>query len=252
MIDAAGIWAIGLGVLGALVGSFVATLVLRWPEERSVVHGRSACDGCGRTLRAIELIPLVSALASRGRCRRCGGRIDPLHWQVEAAALLIGASAGWIAPGPAGVMGAAFGWLLLALGTLDARAFWLPDRLVAPLALLGLAGGAVGLAPSLLDRLIGGAAGYALLALVAFSYRHWRGREGLGGGDPKLLGAIGLWLGWRLLPAVLLCAGLIGLGVVLFRQLTGRPMAATDALPLGTLMALAAYPAWLLMVGVGA
>ena len=71
----------------------------------------------------------------------------------------------------------------------------------------------------------------------------------MGGGDPKLFGAIGLWLGWRLLPSVLLLAGLLGLGVVLFRRLTGRPVASNDALPLGTLLAAAAYPAWLAMVG---
>jgi leader peptidase (prepilin peptidase)/N-methyltransferase len=244
-------WALGLGLLGALIGSFVATLVLRWTEDRSVLHGRSACDGCGRTLRAHELVPLLSALVSRGQCRRCGGRIDPLHWQIEAAALAIGAIAGWVAPGATGIGGAVFGWLLLALGALDARAFWLPDRLVLPLAAGGIVAGLIGVPPALTDRLIAGVAGFALLWLVAAGYRMWRGREGLGGGDPKLLGAIGLWLGWRMLPAVLLCGGLIGMGVVLFRQLTGRPMAATDALPLGTLMALAAYPAWLMMIEAG-
>jgi leader peptidase (prepilin peptidase)/N-methyltransferase len=88
-----------------------------------------------------------------------------------------------------------------------------------------------------------------MLWAIATGYRRWRGREGMGGGDPKLFGAIGLWLGWRMLPAVMLTAGLIGLGVVLFRQVTGRPMTATDMLPLGTLMALAAYPAWLMMIG---
>ncbi len=245
-------WVAGLAVLGALNGSFIATLVLRWPEGRSAVRGRSACDGCGRTLRASELVPLLSAIAARGRCRRCGGRIDPLHMQIETIALLIGAGAGAVAPGITGLAGAVFGWLLLALGALDVRAFWLPDRLVVPLAMLGLAGGVAGMAPPLADRAIAGVAGFALLAIVARGYRRWRGREGLGGGDPKLLGAIGLWLGWRMLPAVLLCAGLIGLGVVLFRQVTGRPMAATDALPLGTLLAVAAYPAWLMMVGMRA
>ncbi len=244
-------WAAALGLLGALIGSFVATLVLRWTEDRSVLHGRSACDGCGRTLRAHELVPLLSALVSRGQCRRCGGRVDPLHWQIEAAALAIGAIAGWVAPGATGIGGAVFGWLLLALGALDARAFWLPDRLVLPLAAGGIVAGLIGVPPALTDRLIAGVAGFALLWLVAAGYRMRRGREGLGGGDPKLLGAIGLWLGWRMLPAVLLCGGLIGMGVVLFRQLTGRPMAATDALPLGTLMALAAYPAWLMMIGGG-
>ncbi len=248
----AAIRAVALGLAGALIGSFAATLVLRWPQERSAMHGRSACDGCGRTLRAWELVPILSALSSRGACRRCGARIDPFHMAVELAALAIGAAAGWVAAGPAAVAGAVFGWLLLTLACLDAREYWLPDPLVAALAITGTASAWAGIAPDPMARLIGGAAGFATLWLVATGYRHWRGREGLGGGDPKLLGAIGLWLGWRPLPAVLLCAGLIGLGVVAFRAVTGRRMTATDMLPLGTLMALAAYPAWLMMIGTGA
>ena len=245
-------WALVLGVAGAIVGSFLAALVVRWPEGRSVMRGRSACDGCARTLDAVELVPLLSAARSRGHCRTCGAAIDPVHWQVEAAAALVGAVAGWVAPGTAGVAGAGFGWLLVALAALDARHFWLPDPLVALLALGGLASGLAGIEPVLVDRLIGGVGGFALLWGVAAGYRRWRGREGLGGGDPKLFGAIGLWLGWRLLPAVLVVAGLVGLGVVAVAWARGRRMAADDALPLGTLLAVAAYPAWLLMIGTGA
>jgi leader peptidase (prepilin peptidase)/N-methyltransferase len=243
------IWTIALAVLGAIIGSFVAALVMRWTEDRSVMRGRSACDACGRVLGPVELVPLVSALVLRGRCRGCGGAIDPIHWQVEAAAVAIGASAGWVAAGPIALAGAAFGWLLLALAALDWRAFWLPDRLTGLLAVGGVASGLAGWSPPLADRLIGGVGGFAMLWAIAAGYRKWRGREGLGGGDPKLFGAIGLWLGWRLLPAVMLVAGLIGLGVVLFRQVTGRPMASGDMMPLGTLLALAAYPAWLMMIG---
>jgi len=237
-----------LGGLGLILGSFIAALVVRWPEERSVASGRSACDACGRTLRAVELVPLLSAAWQRGRCRGCGAAIDPIHWQVEAAALAIGLSAGWIAPGATAIAGAVFGWLLLALAALDWRAFWLPDRLTVLLAATGLMGAATDLPPSPTDRLVGGLLGFGLLWAIAAGYRLWRKREGMGGGDPKLFGAIGLWLGWRMLPAVLLVAALIGLGVVLVRRLAGRPMAADDALPLGTLLAIAAYPAWLMMI----
>lgn len=238
-----------LGALGAIVGSFAAALVIRWPDGRSVVRGRSACDACGRTLGAAELIPLLSAIVQRGRCRGCGAAIDPWHWRVEAAATLIGASAGALAPGAEGVAGAVFGWLLLTLAALDWRAFWLPDRLTALLALAGVASAAAGLEPPIADRLWGGVLGFALLWAVATAYERVRGREGMGGGDPKLFGAIGLWLGWRLLPAVLLAAALVGLGIVLARRLSGRSMAHDDALPLGTLLALAAYPAWAMVIG---
>ena len=241
-------WPVALGVLGGLVGSFIAVLAIRWPQGRSVVGGRSACDACGHTVRARDLVPVASALALRGRCRDCGAVIDPRHVAIEGAALMIGALAGWVAPGGEGAAGAVFGWLLLALAALDVEALWLPDRLTVPLAAAGLLGGALGLDPALPDRAVGGLAGFAALWLIAAGYRRVRGRHGLGGGDPKLLGAIGLWLGWRMLPPVLLIASLTGLAVVTWRHATGRPVARDDALPFGALLAIAAYPAWLAMV----
>lgn len=238
-----------LALLGAIVGSFLATLVVRWPAGRSVVRGRSGCDGCGRGLRAWELVPLVGWAAARGRCGACGGRIDLAHPAVELACLGVGLSAGLAAGWPQAAAGAVFGWLLVTLAVLDLREWWLPDRLTAALAIAGMASAALG-PPDLADRLVGGAAGYGSLWLIAFAYRRLRGHEGMGGGDPKLMGAIGLWLGWRMLPAVLLAAALIGLGWALFQHARGRAVAATDALPFGALLAAAAYPAWLAMVTV--
>jgi leader peptidase (prepilin peptidase)/N-methyltransferase len=243
------VWGATLGILGVLIGSFVAALVTRWPDGRSVMQGRSACDSCGRTLGAVELVPLLSALVLRGRCRACGVAISPVHWRIELGGLAVGLAAGIVAPGPVGIAGAVFGWLLLALASLDLVAFWLPDRLTLLLALAGLASAALGIDPPIVERLIGGAAGFGALWLVAFGYRRVRGRDGMGGGDPKLFGAIGLWLGWQMLPAVLLIASMIGLGVVLAAHLKGRSMAADTALPFGALLAIAAYPAWLFMIG---
>ncbi|WP_242137436.1 A24 family peptidase [Sphingomonas sp. TREG-RG-20F-R18-01] len=243
------IWPILLGGFGAIIGSFIATIVVRWPEGRSVVHGRSACDGCGVALGARDLVPLLSALVARGRCRTCGARIDPLHWQIELTALVIGVAAGLVAPGVAGAAGAVFGWLLLTLGALDVVAFWLPDGLTGTLALAGLATGALGVMPLLLNRVIGGVAGFVALWAVGAGYRLLRGRDGLGGGDPKLLGAIGLWLGWRMLPTVVLFAALAGLGIAVLGALRGRPTTLADRMPFGALLAIAAYPAWLMLVG---
>jgi leader peptidase (prepilin peptidase) / N-methyltransferase len=239
------IWPAALGLLGLILGSFVATLAIRWPAGRSIAQGRSACDSCDRPLRPIELVPLLSYAGQRGRCRSCGAPISALHPAVELIALAIGVAAGFAAPGWAGVAGAVFGWLLLALAALDLTAFWLPDRLTASLAALGLATGLAGLAPALEDRLIGGAAGFAVLWLVAFGYRQLRDRHGLGGGDPKLFGAIGLWLGWRALPLVLLLACLLGLAAVAMLALRGRRMRASDRLPLGVMLAAAAFAVWL-------
>ncbi|QDZ07778.1 prepilin peptidase [Sphingomonas panacisoli] len=244
------VWPAGLGVLGAIVGSFLATLVIRWPQERSVVGGRSACDGCGRTLRAWELVPLFSALASRGRCQSCSVTIDPRHWQIELGCAALGVISGIAVPGPIGVAGAVLGWLLLALAALDVAEFWLPDRLTGALAAMGLVSMSVA-PPAWPDRVIGGAAGFLSLWLIAFAYRRVRGREGLGGGDPKLFGAIGLWVGWAMLPFVLLLACVIGLAAVLASRLRGQAVAATDWVPFGALMAIAAYPVWLVMVASG-
>lgn len=249
MTEPAILYPLALGVLGAIVGSFVAALVVRWPDGRSVMRGRSACDACERTLGARDLVPIVSALVLRGRCRTCAAPIDPRHWQIEVAAVAIGVVAGLTTATPVALAGAVFGWLLLALAALDVAALWLPDRLTGTLAVAGAASAAVGVVPDIGDRLIGGAAGFAVLWLVAAAYHRVRGVDGMGGGDPKLFGAIGLWLGWRMLPAVLLIASLVGLAVVLIARARGREVGRDTPLPFGALLAVAAYPAWIAMIG---
>lgn len=237
-------WPILLGILGVVFGSFIATVAIRWLAGRSALSGRSGCDGCGRTLTAAELVPLVSFVALRGRCRTCGAAIAPGHAVTELLGGGIGVVAGLVAPGWEGLAGAGCGWLLLALGAIDLAAFWLPDLLTGALAVVAVAGGVAGLGVDMPARLIGGVAGFGILWLVARGYRIARGRIGLGGGDPKLFGAIGLWLGWRALPQVLLIAALAGLAIALLLRLTGRRVTATDRMPLGTLLAGAAFLCW--------
>lgn len=242
-------WLALLASLGLVFGSFIATLVLRWTEGRSVAKGRSACDHCGEVLRAAQLVPILSYVVQRGRCRRCGRAIAALHPVVELASLGIGVAAWLAAPGWTGLAGAIFGWQLLALAALDLRAFWLPNRLTIALATSGLVvASLVPDFPSLAERLAGGAIGFAALWLVAFAYQKYRGRQGLGGGDPKIFGAIGCWLGVAALPMVLLGASLTGLLIVLALRLFGHRMRGTDRLPLGTLLAPAAFAVWLIMV----
>lgn len=233
------------GVAGAIIGSFLATLILRWPQGRGVARGRSACDGCGRTLGIIDLIPLLSAVVQRGRCRTCGARIDPLHGRVEAGCAVIGALAIGMMPSLEGVGWTLLGWILLTLAILDWRHFWLPDALTMPLAFLGFTLGLWTTDVMLTDRVIGAVAGYGSLLVIALGYRALRGREGLGLGDAKLLGALGAWFGWQVLPFLLLIAASVGLAVML---LTGRARSATARVPLGSFLALAALPAWLLWI----
>jgi len=244
-MDEVWFWPLLLGVLGLVFGSFIATVALRWPQGRSALQGRSECDSCGKTLGADELVPVASFLLQRGKCRSCGARIPRGHLIVELIALGIGLAAGFAAPGIEGAAGAVFGWLLLALAALDFVALWLPNILNAALAVAGIATGLLGVWPPLDERLIGGLGGFAALWTVAAIYRGLRGRDGLGGGDPKLFGAIGLWLGWRPLPAVLLVACVIGLTMVLVLRLRGRRMLAADRLPLGVMLAAAAWGLWL-------
>lgn len=226
------LWALGGLVAGALVGSFVATLCLRWPEGRSVVSGRSHCDGCGRTLGGIDLLPLLP----RRRARCCGAAIDPFHWRTEWAAALIGGAALALGGPVEGGALALFGWLLLALGLLDARHFWLPDRLVLLLALAGLPLGSTLTGEPIVTRLLTAAGAFLLLAAIGLAYRRLRGREGLGSGDPKLLAAIGLWLGPELTVGALLVAALLGLAEAIARR-----RAMDEARPLGTLLAIGAW-----------
>lgn len=205
------------------------------------------CDACGTPIAARDLVPIASALLLRGKARCCGAAIAPLHAQVEAGSALVGLLAGWVMPGPAGLAVAAFGWLLALVVALDATELWIPDPLVATLAVAGIASALV-LPTPVDERLIGGVAGFGSLWLIGFAYHRLRGREGLGGADPKLFGAIGLWLGWRMLPPVLLIAALVGLGIVAWRATTGRAVARDDAVPFGAYLAVAAYPALLLMI----
>ena len=230
-------------IVGLAVGSFVATLANRWGYGQSI-RGRSACDHCDRKLTPVELVPILSFAALGGRCRSCQSAIDPSFPAIEATAAAIGAIALSLAPGWEGVAGAAFGWTLLALAVLDAAQFWLPNRLTLPLLVGGLVAGAAGLGPSLADCITGAAIGYASLAMVAAVYLRVRHRHGLGQGDAKLFAAIGAWLGWGALPAVLAAAATLGLVVVRVRILRGYTVAADDRLPFGAMLAVAGFVAW--------
>lgn len=236
----------GLGFgFGAIAGSFAATVVTRWPRGDSVSRGRSCCDGCGRQLRTLELIPLLSWATQRGRCRHCAAPIDRRHPAVELAAALVAASA-FVAHGPfLGLVSAIFGLWLLTLFCLDLEHQWLPDRLTLPLIPAGLAAAWAGFGPPLADRAAGAAAGFAALWLIARAYEAVRKRRGMGGGDPKLLAAIGAWIGWMSLPFVLVGASVLGLAAVVAIRAGGKSVTGATRLPLGSLMAAAAWPIWL-------
>ncbi len=153
-------------------------------------------------------------------------------------------------PGTAGWLWALFGWLLLPLALLDARHFWLPDRISAVLAVAGLLLAGPMLGTALLDRWIGALAGGLALALIALAYRRARGAHGMGGGDPKLVAAIGAWLGWQVLPLILLLASLGGIVWALAAQRKGDQPLSQRRIPFGVFAcaaAFAAVPLWPLL-----
>lgn len=232
-------------VLGAVVGSFIGAALVRLPQGRSVIAGRSACDHCARVLGWRELVPVLSFVVQRGRCRTCAGAIG--GWQIgaELGGAAIGAGAVLVASPGTTLAAMLFGWQLLLLALLDARHFWLPRGLNGLLAGTGLllALARQGADPMALPlALAGGALGFGLLWLVAFAYRRWSGRDGIGGGDPLLLGAIGLWLGPQGVMTSLLGASVLGLVLAIAIAVTGRRIAPDTALPLGSLLAATAWP----------
>ena len=236
---------IALGALAGLIaGSFLSTLVSRWPAGRGL-GGRSECDTCGRSLKAIELVPLLSYAVQRGRCRSCGTTIAAVHPIMEIMCALVGGAALSFGPSAESCIAAVAAWLLVALAVLDLRHLWLPDRLTIIFALVAGGGGMLfAIPPAPVDRIIGGAAGFLSLALVGSGYRLLRSRDGLGGGDSKLFGAIGLWLGWQALPLVLLAATSLALLGVALLALRGARVDATLRVPLGSALAVAAIGYW--------
>lgn len=237
-------------VLGAIIGSFLATVAIRWPKGESAARGRSRCDDCGRTLGWWELVPLVSAVMLRGKCRTCGANIDSTHVLIELAAAALGAAALGLSFGIEGAGWAILGWILLLLAILDWRHFWLPDKLTLPLAFLGLTLGLWVNDVPMFDRVIGAAAGYGLLVGIELGYQALRGRAGLGRGDAKLFGALGAWLGWQALPFLLLFASVLGLVVALVSLTMGGKVGRMTRVPLGTFLCLAALPAWMAVLHV--
>ena len=239
-------WQLATIVAAPFVGSFVGLLADRLPAGRPVLAARSACDACGRRLGALELVPIASRLALGGRCRACRAPIPRRTLVFELAGLAVGVAATLAAAGPLAVIGAALGWSLLLLAALDWEHFWLPRAGTWPLAALGLAFNATLGRADLIAAAIGLAAGYASLAGIAALYRRARSRDGLGGGDPPFFAAAGAWLGWSLLPAVLLLACVSAIAQVATRTAAGGRVEATDRVPLGTHLAAAIFAAWLL------
>jgi len=208
-------------VLGAIWGSFFNVCISRIPAGLSIVRPGSRCENCGTPIRAADNIPLLSYFLLRGRCRACKQSFSARYPLVEALSALL-AAALWIAfvsgdPGETLAIRVArfavyfaFSGVLVVLSFIDLASMRLPDVITLPaIPILFLSGFAVH-QESWLNRLIGLAAGYLFLRIIADFYYYVLKREGLGLGDAKLLALIGALLGWRALPFVLLVGSIVG------------------------------------------
>ena len=225
-------------VVGLCIGSFLNVVIHRlpkmmerdWrvqcaelrgepaPEENPPVYNlavpRSACPACGHRIGALENVPIVSWLLQRGACRACRQPISIRYPLVEALGGLLAAYAIWRF-GLTWKGGAAcvFLWMLLALTFIDFDTQLLPDNMTLPLLWAGLIANLGGLFVTLPDAVLGAIAGYLALWAVYWLFRLIRGKEGMGYGDFKLLAALGAWLGWQMLPLIILLSSVVGAAI---------------------------------------
>ena len=239
-------WRLFAFVFGLLIGSFLNVCIYRIPRKKSIVLPASFCPHCQEPIKWYDNIPLLSYLFLQGKCRRCRA---PIGWRYLIVELVTGLTSlllyikyGWGYQYPVFFLFAA---LLLAVSFTDLEHQIIPDRLSLPGILVGWLAAWLPGPPFWLDSLIGGVAGAGGLFLVAFVYERITGREGMGGGDVKLLGMIGAWLGWQALPFVVLLSSLTGvLAGGTFLLLSGKGSRAR--IPFGPFLSLGAllYVFW--------
>jgi leader peptidase (prepilin peptidase) / N-methyltransferase len=195
------------------------------PEEPryNLMVPRSQCPACGHAISALENIPVISYLVLRGKCAGCKAPISPRYPLVEAATAVISGFIAWHF-GFNWTTAAAllFVWSMIALAMIDLDTFFLPDDITLPLLWAGLLINMGGVFVDLQSAVIGAVAGYLSLWLVYWGFKLATGKEGMGYGDFKLLAAIGAWLGWKMLPLVILLSSfvgaLIGVGLIVFAR----------------------------------
>lgn len=241
------LWAASVAcVFGLLIGSFLNVVVFRLPVAmhayweaqanrseddlsppphwiRGLCSPASSCPKCRHRIRWYENIPVLSWIMLRARCSACKTPISLRYPLVELSAGLLVFLA-TLRFGPSGAAVAASGLLLtlLVLALIDADTFELPDVLTLPLMWLGLLLNTSGMFVLLHDAVIGAAVGYLSLWAMYWLYLLIRGHEGMGYGDFKLMAALGAWMGWQMLPAIVLLSSLVGAMVGIFMILTER------------------------------
>ena len=230
---------------GLCVGSFLNVVIDRLPKimERewrvecaalagqpapqepplSLVAPRSRCPSCGHGITALENIPLLSWAVLRAKCSSCGARISARYPLVELLAGIGAAYSAWrFGPTMAALGAMLFVWFTIALAFIDQETGLLPDDLTLPLMWVGLVVNLGGAFIPLRDAVIGAAAGYLSLWLIFWAYKLATGKEGMGYGDFKMNAAVGAFLGWKMLPLVILLSSLVGLAFGALQMFAAR------------------------------
>jgi leader peptidase (prepilin peptidase)/N-methyltransferase len=180
-------------------------------ETFNLALPRSRCPACAHPISGLQNIPLISYLALRGKCAACGARISPRYPLIEGLSGLAGAYAAWhFGVGLAAFAAMLFLWCMIALSFIDFDTQLLPDSITLPLLWAGLLLNLGGTFVDLGSAVIGAAAGYLALWSVYWGFKLATGKEGMGFGDFKLLAAVGAWLGWQMLPLVVLASSCVG------------------------------------------
>ena len=238
-------------LVGLALGSFLNVVITRLPRGEQVIAGRSRCPHCRASLAWRDNLPLLSYFWLRGRCRSCGAPISPRYPLVELAGGLLAAALWWRFPAsPLLLAYGPFAAALLALTVIDLEHRLLPDAITLP----GIASGLVLalILPHLpfWEAAAGAAVGALLFFGIGWIYHRLTGRQGMGGGDVKLMALIGAFLGLKALPFVIFLSAalgsLVGLGLVLIRGNWREGNWRVAAIPYGPFLAAAA---WLYLLG---
>lgn len=232
-------------LFGAIVGSFLNVCVHRLPERASIVWPGSRCPACGAAIAWYDNIPIVSYLILAGRCRRCGGAISWRYPAVEAAnaagyAVLLW----WFGLSWETAVYAVLYSALLVVTAIDLVHYMIPNVITLPGIVLGLVCSATVLPVGIVDALLGIVIGGGLLWGLAWLSPYVFGKEGMGGGDIKLLAMIGAFLGWQPTLLTIMVGALVG-SVVGVTLIALRFMRRDHYLPFGPFLALGALVALL-------
>ena len=174
----------------------------------------SRCPQCGHAITALENIPVLSYLFLRGRCRECKTAISPRYPAIETFTALLTLACAWhFGVTPQAPFAILLSWALIALAFIDLDEQYLPDSITLPFLWLGLLLNTRALFSDLESAVTGAAAGYLILWSVYMLFKKLTGKEGMGFGDFKLLAMLGAWLGWQMLPAIILLSSLVGAAV---------------------------------------